>query len=297
MAGCSTSDVSISPVNALWRIEAAEDINFYGLTGADVKGKYFKLYLPTGVGYYVWGDDGVAVDPAPVGLTEIAYTVTGDGDVASTLAAAAQAAIDAITGFSATVSGAVVSVKRDDVGKVTASADVDSGVVITQCRYGQDLDLGLLNGNVELSFAPANFIVQAHQTGVTPRAALFQGIETAEVTLELLNTGAANLKEIYGVYGSSGFTPSAGTEVYGVGTSKQGQNLLAYAARLELKPVNAVDDLSNTTLMLALPVPDTLVFSGQDPKTLSVTFQGFLDSGVDSRVSGLLFGDPTQVGL
>jgi len=299
MSGSSADNVKISPVNALWRIEAQELIDFTGLTGADVKGGYFNISTAKdAILNYVWGDDSVEADPAPAGRTAIAMTVVGDSDTAATLATACAAAIDGEAGYTAVVSDTTkVLVTRAAVGVVTETADVDMGVGITQCRYGKDLNMGLLNGNVELSLAPANFIVTAHQSGVTPRAALYQGLETAEVGLELLETTDSNLKEVYGVYGTTGFTPGAGTEVYGVGTSKQGENLLPYAARLELKPVNAVDDTQNTTLMLALPVPDTLVFSGEDPKTLSVTFQGYVDDGKDNRISSVLFGDPTQDGL
>lgn len=298
MSASSANNVNIAPVNALWRIEAQELIDFAGLTGADVKGNYFNISTAKdAILHYVWGDDSVEADPAPAGRTAVPFTVTGDSDDAATLATACAAALDALPGYVASASGSVVTVDRAEVGEVTATADVDMGVVITQCRFGKDLNLGLLSGNVELSLAPANFIVTAHQTGVTPRAALFQGLETAEVGLELLETTDSNLKEIYGVYGSNGFTPASGTEVYGVGTSKQGQNLLPYAARLELKPVNAVDDTDNTTLMLALPIPETLVFSGEEPKILSVTFQGYIDDSKDSRVSAVLFGDPTQTGI
>lgn len=295
MAVGGANNISIAPVNALWRIEGEYVVDHNGLSNPD--GVYWTIDSSDGDLYYVWYNlDAGSVDPAPAGRTGIAVAVT-TGDSASTIAAAAQAAIDGNADFSATVSGTEVTVKQVAVGKPASDpVDVDSGVTITLCRRGQNLDLGLLNGNVELSFAPANFIVQAHQTGVTPRAALFQGVETAEVSLELLETVTSNLKEIYGVYGTDGFTPST-SEVYGVGTSKQGNNLLVDAARLELKPVNAADDTTNTTLMLALPVPDTLVFSGEDPKTLSVTFQGFIDDSKDSRVSALLFGDPGQTGL
>ena len=298
MAATGANNVQISPVNALWRIEAQEIVDFAGLTGLDVKGKFFNISTAKdAILHYVWGNDGVVADPAPAGRTAIPFTVVGDSDDAATLAAACATAVDGVAGYTATASGTEVTITRSAVGEVTETVDVDMGVAITQCRFGKDLDLGLLNGNLELSLAPANFIVTAHQSGVTPRAALYQGLETAEVGLELLETTDANLKQIYGVYGTTGFTPGAGTEVYGVGTSKQGQNLLPFAARLELKPVNAADDTDNTTLMLALPVPDSLVFSGEDPKTLSVTFQGYVDDAKDSRISAVLFGDPSQTGL
>lgn len=287
----SANNVVISPVNVLWQISANEQIDFAGLTGLNVKGGSFDLFLADGSEFYVWGDDSVEVDPAPGG-TGIPFTVTGDSDTAATLATACAAAIDANANFSATASGTVVDVKRAAFGEVTDAADNDMGVAITTCRKGKDFDLGLLQGDVELNFAPANFIVQAHQTGVTPRAALNQGVETNEATTTLLETQKSQLKEIYKIYGG---TYNPGTEIFGVGTAKNGQNLLIDAARLKLRPVNAVDASEDTVIMLAVPVPDTLVFSGENPRTLSVTWQGYVDDTYAStNVNVLAVGDVEQ---
>lgn len=295
--GGLANDVAISPVNVLWRIEASEQIDFAGLTGADVKGNHFNISTAKdAILHYVWGDDSVEADPAPVGRTAIAMTVTGDADTAATLAAACASAIDGTAGYSASASGTVVTVSRDTVGLVTDTADVDMGVAISVCRRGKDFDLGLLEGDVELSLSPANFVILAHQTGLTPRGLISQGIESLEATLTMLETNKSQLSEIYSQYGET-FTPAAGTEVTGIGTSKQGNNLLVDSARLVLKPVNAVDDSQNTSLMLAAPVPDSLVFSGENPRTLSVTWQGFIDDQIDSRASAFLLGDETQAGL
>jgi len=297
MAG-SANNVVISPVNVLWRIEASEQVDFAGLTGLDVKGKFFNISTAKdSILNYVWGDDSVESDPVPVGRIAIPFTVAGDGDSATTLATAAASAIDGASGYVATASGTVVSIHRDAVGLVTDTVDVDMSVAITICRRGKDFDLGLLQGDIEMTLSPANFIVQAHQTGVTPRAALFQGIETLEASTAMLETQNSQLSEIYGLYGTRGFTPSAGTSVFGVGTSRQGDNLLIDAARIVLKDVNAVDDLNNRSLMLAIPIPDSLVFSGENPRTLNLTWQGFVDEQIDNKVSGLLFGDETQAGL
>jgi hypothetical protein len=296
MAGAATN-ILIAPVNVLWRIEASEIVDFAGLTGADVKGASFNISTAKdAILHYVWGDDSVEADPAPAGRTAVPFTVVGDTDTAATLATACAAALDALPGYSATASDTTVTISRADVGEVTATADTDMGVAITQCRLGKDYDLGLLEGDVEFNYAPSNFIVQAHQTGVTPRAALYQGSETLEVSTTMLETQKSQLDDIYNVYGDT-FTPAAGSEVTGIGTSKQGENLLVKAARLVLKPVNAVDDSQNTSLMLAIPVPETLTFSGENPRTLAVTWQGFIDDQIDSRASAFVLGDESQSGL
>ena len=296
---CTTGDISISPVNVYWQHEHVDVFDFASATATGVGGKYVTLYLPNGDGFYAWFDENnTDTDPAPGGLTDIEVDFAAAA-TPQAIATSFQSAVNAVTGFTATVSGTQVTVTRDAVGAVTPSAlgpSMTGLVTITVCTNGKDLDLGLLQGDVELSVAPANFIVQAHQSGLTPRAALFQGLETLEVTTTLLETGSSKLEAIYGVYGGS-FTPSMGTKVFGIGTSKQGQNLLIDGGRLVLRPVNAVDQTTDTNLMMAIPVPDSLVFSGENPKTLSITWQGFIADGKDSRVSGLLFGDATQTGI
>ncbi len=298
MAG-SANNVVISPVNVLWRIEASEQVDYTGITAASLSNKFWIIRSAKDAGlFHVWHNlDIGGVDPAPAGSTPIEVAVS-TGDSATVIATAAAAIIDTFTGeFEASSSGAIVSVNREAFGLVTDTVDSDSGVAITTCRRGKDFDLGLLQGDIEKNFSPANFIVLAEQTGVTPRAALYQGIDTLEVTTTMLETQNSQLKEIYGLYGTTGFTIGGGTEVFGIGTSKQGENLLIDAARVVLKPVNAVDDLQNCSLMLAIPVPDSLIFSGENPRTLSITWQGFIDDQIDSRVSALLFGDETQTGL
>lgn len=295
---CNAQTIEISPVNVYWQIEAQESWDFADATAAGIGGKYVTMYLPTGVGYYAWFDENnTDADPAPSGLTAIEVNYAA-GAVASAIATAFQTAVTAVTGFTATASGTVVTVVRDSVGEVTDADEgsADDFVVLTICKRGKDFDLGLIQGDVSLSTEPSNFIVQAHQSGVTPRASLFQGWSTIEVTTELLETQMSKLQELYGIYGGA-FTPSGGTAVFGVGTSKQGQNLLIDGARLVMHPVNAADQTTDVNVMLAVPVPDSLVFSGENPRTLSVTWQGFADGDIDSRVSVLLFGDGSQADL
>lgn len=299
MAG-SANNVLISPVNVLWRIEASEQINYAGITAASLDAKYWTINsAKDATGYYVWHDlDAGSVDPAPAGLTGIEVDVS-TGDSASTIATAVAAAIDALGDFTATASDSVVTVKRTAVGEVTDSADVDAGVSISICKKGKDFDLGLLQGDVVPSFAPANFDVQSHQQGVTILSKLFQGIETLEVATELQETTRSKLKEMYKIWGGV-FTPGAGTEVFGSGTGQIGKNMLIEAARLVMQPVNSVStELSyDYNFMLALPVPDTLTFSGENPRILSVTWQGFPDLALaNADTNALVIGDAGQSGL
>lgn len=294
---CNANNVSISPVNVLWQIEAQEVWDFSAATASGLGGTYVTMYLPNGTGYYAWFDENnTDTDPAPGGFTEIEVDYAASAS-ASAIATAFAAAVTAVSGFTATASGTTVTVDRDDVGEVTDATEGTSSSFLSLqiCRHGKDWDLGLLQGNIEPTLTPANFPVLAHQSGLTPRALLSKGFEEVSVQTVLLETQASQLKEVYKIYGGV-FTPDT-SEVFGVGTSKQGTNLLVDAARLILRPVNASDNTTDINFMLALPVPETLVLSGEEPRTLTVTWNGFIDEDIDPRVNVLLFGDASQDNL
>jgi len=91
--------------------------------GGGLGGKYFT-FDTTEAQYYVWYDvDGASVDPAVAGRTEVEIDIS-DGDSAGTVATATQAAIDALAGVTATVSGSAVTIINDSEGDV---ADPDEG--------------------------------------------------------------------------------------------------------------------------------------------------------------------------
>ena len=291
MATNSANNVAISPVNLLWQIEAEECIDLSTVSSYD--GTSFELYEVDGTKVIVAFDlDGGSVLPTPGAGERLLEVDVTTGNTLLQNATALQAALDGDADFSAVLSGNLVVVQRVEVGSVQAPADVDSGATITVQRSGKNYNAGLIQGDIELSVAPATFIVQAQQSGVTPLASLFQGYETLECTSTLLETTFSQLEEIYGFYGGS--TGSGATKVFGAGLNKLGNNLLIDAGRLVLRPVNAVDNTEDTVLMLAVPVPDSLVFSGENPRTLSVTWQGFADLSADSRYNAVAFGDLFQ---
>lgn len=296
MAG-SANNIKINPVNVLWKIEAIDQWDFSNVVASTLGGQYVEMYLPTGAGYYAWFDENnTDVDPAPAGLTAIEVDYALDASP-SAIASAFAAAVDAVTGFFASASGAVVTVTRDDVGEVSdASIGTASAVIWTLCRRGKNFDLGLLQGDIEPNFSPSNFVVQAHQYGLTPLAALSQGFEEISVETVLLETAKSKLKELYKIYGGT-TTPGGGTEIFGAGTAVLGKNILVDAARLVLKPVNSVNDTENFNIALCVPVPSSMVFSGENPQVLNVTWQGFVDIDFNANINAVSIGDIFQDGL
>lgn len=283
----SANNIEVSPMNVYWRIEQQDLVTCVADVADSLDGTYFLL----GDDYYVWMDGTAASDPAPAGRTAIpvAYTT---GDSASTIAGLVQAAVDGNANFSATVSDTEVTITAAAVGDVANATDVDTGFSFVVCREGRNYDLGLLDGDIEVSPSITKLDITAHQTGTSLVSSLFQGNEVS-VSTTLLETKFSNLKEFFKSLGGN-FTPSGGTEVFGLGSSKQGDSMLINAARLTLKPVNATDELSNVTFWLATPNIDSIVYSGENARTMSITWTTYNDAARDSRVSHVCFGDESQ---
>lgn len=291
MASSQVANIKIQPVNVTWEIEDQVCIETIADTSDSLDGKYFTL-MGT---HYIWLDGVAAVDPAPVGLTAVPVAYASN-DSANVIAGLIQVALDALGDFSATVADNVVIVTSADVLTKSDSADVDTGFTLTRQQEGGSLDMGLLEGDVEDTFEEQLLDITAHQTGTTVLTALRQGV-SAEISLTMQETNIARLKEIFGSTGGEAFTPGAGTEVFGWGTSRQGTNVIIQSRRLRLHPVGAADNAEDLTFWKAYPKPDSLVYSGENPKTLSLTFSIFRDEVKDARISYFVFGDATQTGL
>jgi len=295
MAGAS-NNIVISPVNVFWRIEAQSAVDHSSLVNPD--GTSYDVTDSTGAVARVWFDlDAVSTPPAtPSGGRLIEASVT-TGDSAAVIAGLVQVAVDADPAFTATISGNVVTITGVLVGEVADTVDVDSGVSITTCRRGKNFDLGLLEGEPSPTFEPSNFDVTSQQTGTTITAKLVQGF-SANVETVLQETTLSNLGEIYKIYGESFAGPSS--TVYGAGTGQIGKNLVIEGARLEFIPVNfQSDELSyNFTMRLAIPTPGSLVFSGENPRTLTVSWDAIPDlTATRPDLDMIVIGDINQAGV
>ena len=108
---------------------------------ADVAGslnsKYFLINSALdAIQYYVWFNvNSVGVDPAVSGKTGVEIELATAAS-ASTAATAVASALEALEGFTASASGAVVTVTNSAVGGATDAEDVDSGVTIAVITQG-----------------------------------------------------------------------------------------------------------------------------------------------------------------
>lgn len=295
----SVANIRIEPVDVSWKQYEKECFDFSNSSASSFGGKYFVIYLPTGAGYYVWGDENnTDVDPAPGGLTAIEADYAASAS-ASAIATAVASAIDAVSGFSATADGAVVTVVRDAFGATTDSTVGNTtDVVLTKVQDGKDVYLGLLQGDVSVAFEEATLELTAHQSGTSLRADLRQGVN-ATVSLTLQESDNALRKEMFVGSAGGAFTPVAGTELYGWGDKKQGLSTVVDAGRLILHPVAlASNDYSrDLCFWLAYPLINTITFSGENPEVMEIEFKCYIDSTKPDGINLFAFGNHTQTGI
>lgn len=297
MAG-TAGEIRIEPVDVTWSIEEQWKVTTRADSSSDLNNDYFTLSSAgnTAATHYVWYNVGAAgVDPAPAGLTEIEVAISADA-TASAVATATQAAVDADAAFTASVSGSDVTITNAAVGESAGAAEgVGTSFTFTQCQRGVNLDLGLLEGDVEVSFEQTTTEVTAHQTGTTLLADLRSGASVS-VSLTIKESKKDTWKELFVASAGGTRTPSGGTEIFGWGTNRVGTNTVTEAARLNFHPVALPDaDYSRDwTFWKAYPLPESATFSGENPNVMSVSFKCYRDEARADGIELFVVGDYTQ---
>lgn len=297
-----TGNIRIEPINVSWEIEEQTGITCVADVAESLENKWFGFQASNGTKYYAWytvTGGAAAVDPAPAGRTAVPVTIAANA-TASAVATATAAAIDALGGgllFEASASGAKITMTNIGAADVEAVFDgtAPTGFTIAQCQQGGYLDCGLLQGNVESNFESQFLAITAHQTGTSLRAELRQGT-TAEVKIVMQETDIPRLKEVFATVNGGAYTPGGGTQLFGWGTNLQGTNTIIQARRLVFHPVNADTDRSrDVCFWKSMAMPDSLVFSGEEVNTVSVSFKTYIDSEKPEEISHWAYGDWTQL--
>lgn len=157
------------------------------------------------------------------------------------------------------------------------------------------IDLGYIDGEIEVAIDAEFKEILAHQTGNTPISKSLIGV-VVTITMSLKETHAANMKMALSTVGGT-YTPTGGgTEMYGIGTSKNNANVIEQAGRLVLHPVGVSDSdkSKDWTIWKAYPRLESLTFSGTDEALIPVTFDCFVDTTKPAAISVLAIGDSTQ---
>jgi hypothetical protein len=304
MAQVNVDNVQIKPIKAIFGEDKAQvqKITCVADVASSLQNKYFHIYDTAGVKYHVWFNvGGAGVDPAPAGSTAAVVAIAAN-DSASVVATAVKNVIDALALFTATVSGAAVTMTNTAVGYVPENHDAQGAggkclfSFLTLTVGDEETDLGLLEGDVEVAgFKPELKDIKAHQYGDTILSKVKTSAGSQTVKLNIYESTLANFKKILVSYGASLVPVGAGaSEVVGLGTAKQFQ--VQKGRKLRLHPVAKGDaDLSeDLTFWFALPSFTSVKFSGTEFLTYPVEFEIFPDLTKHERINMFCFGDSSQ---
>lgn len=298
-------NIKMEPMNVTFGedILQVQEIRTQADVASSLQNNYFYIYLPNLTKYYVWMNvGGAGVDPAPAGATEVEVTFAANAS-ASAVASAVQSAIDALAGFTATVSGNVVTVTNVTAGYAPQAHDPgitlsDSGYVFNLITQGSTAaDLGCLQGDIELTMDENLVDVTCHQSGTELRAQLRTG-NTTEFTMTLQETEKSQLKRFFTQFGGS-YVPAGAnaTELYGLGGSKLFGNTFVQAQRLVMHPIRlpSTDHSEDWCFWKVYLKPESATFSGENVFVLPVKASVYTDETKNPAVSKFAVGDWTQV--
>jgi hypothetical protein len=278
-----------------------------GIVKADLEETYFHLYaLASGVivKHVFWFDTtGTASAPALQDATLHKVDISsGSIDTIAEIATTLQGVIDALTTvYSATVVGNVVTVSHEVAGYAPSAHDAKDLLLLTNFGFqivtqgDTEDDLGCIEGDIEVSFEESFIDVNCHAEGATPVAQLKNGVSSVEVSMNIQETTTEQMKKLFVKSGGS-FIPDEGTEVFGMGTFKNFENMFKYATKLRLHPVRLLDgDRSGDyTFHKAMPNLKGLTFSGENPFNIPLTFKVYPAENIDTRVNYFSIGDGSQ---
>lgn len=297
----SVSNVTVEPVDAQFGAQHRVKVTLEDDSSGDLGGTSFNFSTPTD-DFYVWFDTGADTDPETAGRTAIEVTITAD-DTAETIAPLVAAAVNtaaATNKFHAKATSDYVVLEAKEIGAPNAAAaDVDAGVTIAVQKAGFSLDIGYLDGDVEVAIDEQLFDIMAHQTGTQLLGQLRTGVTVGPIALTLKEAVAAKLQTLMQKGVAVENTPSGGEAVTAVGAlagSKQFGNVTADGGKLVLHPTanSATDYSGDYCFWLAYPRLSGLTLSGESDKKIAVEFSIFLDESRVNAANVMVYGDHTQ---
>lgn len=300
----AVSNIVIEPVDALFGAQNRVTVKAIADVAGALGGKYF-IVSSTDTDYYVWLNTGSSTDPMVASKTGIEVAITSGNSaavVASAIATEINSADVSLKMHASSVDDVVtIELKQLGAAKTAAGAGT-SGFTVATAKTGFVLEIGYLDGDVEVGLDEQLFDVTAHQTGTQLLGQLRTGVTAGPITLTLKEAVVAKLKAIIEKGIGAPFTPVAGTSptaVTAVGAlagSKQFGNVTADGGKLVLHPTkNAATDYSgDLAFWLSYPKLNSVTFSGEANKAIEVEFSIFLDDSKQNAASVFVYGDHTQ---
>ena len=307
----SVSDIKVEAMKVIYgqNVAQVEKITLRsGILKASLAGKYFHLYARSLAGViskHVFWFDVTGSDTAPALTDAVLHEVDISSvsiDTIAEIATELATAISAVTGvYTGTADNNIVNVAHTVSGYAPSAHDAKN--TLKQTLFGFSIvtqgdtedELGCIEGDIEVSFEESFIDVTCNAEGVTPVAQLKNGVSSVEVSMSLQETTKEKLKKMFVKSGGS-FTPDGGTEVFGMGTFKNFENMFKFATKLRLHPVRLLDgDRSEDyTFHKAIPNLTGVTFSGENVFTLPLTFKVYPAEGIDNRVNYFSIGDGSQ---
>lgn len=299
----TVANQKVEPVNVTWGedVMQQEKITCVADVSSSLNSKYFVFYTTGGTKHYAWIDVGnTGSDPAVSGGTGHEVDISANATAAA-VASAMQAVLTAVTGFDATVDGAVITLTATSAGYAKPAHDgaAATGFSFEVDYYGDSaVDLGFCDGNIEPNHEEQYVDVTSHQTGTQVMSQIHTG-NTMSITINLKETTVNQIRKILIAEGDSLIPDGTGvssTEVMGYGTSRQFKQTLGRAKKLVLHPtVLASGNVSrDLTFWKAFPKLPSWNYSGEEILMLPVEFMIYPDYTKDARVRMCAFGDASQ---
>lgn len=246
----------------------------------------FSIFGADGTEYVVWYNFEANDSFTPVGNQVGIEVPIAQSNTPEQAIAATAAAIDAVAGLCAFVSPTNKLSFIYKIQEYASAADpVDgasgnfapTGFEFDTVKEGYFEDLGATEGDLDISLNPTFLDITCHQTGTQLVGQNLTGIQPEiSITFKECRDGVFNrlINQALG-----GEATVDGSVVTGFGTAKNGLNVLTLTSRLILKPVeNAEGDFTGSYAFLsALPLVDSILFSGENVSTITATFRAYVD--------------------
>lgn len=156
--------------------------------------------------------------------------------------------------------------------------------------------VGYIDGDITVTIEEQVVDITAHSEGTNVLTAIRTG-KSAEVTMTLKESASGQFNQfIVGAGGASDSTGSSGVAVMGWGNSKDFTQVTSQAGKLVLHPVanSGTDYAEDLAFWKAYPMLDSINISGENPRTMSVTFKVFPDLTKPDAIRLWIRGDHTQ---
>lgn len=307
MAECRTnaSGIKIEPVYVTWENQHLTKV----VCEADVADSLNEkaiLFSSTTTSYYAWFNTGAGVDPAIAGRTAIPVAIT-TGASAAAVATALATAVNANANFHAAVEpcdATEVYIQAVIAGEVLAlSSDAAggdaSGLTVTNERVGAKLEVGFIDGDIEVGLTEDILDVTTHQTGTQIVQALRTGRNIGNLALAMKESDAAKLKAIIEASGVE-YTPTGvgatAVSAWGSEDTKAFGNISTDARKLVLHPISkaSTDYSEDFCFWRAYPLLQGVTLSGENPRIINVEFKIIPDQLLVKEARQFVYGDHTQ---